>query len=264
MFKADLHTHSTFSDGSLTPKELILEAKKRHLSALSITDHDNVDAFFEAEPIAKQEGIQLLQGLELSCELLSTSIHVLGYGFDLEMMQKLCHRFLELRAERNAKIIEKLQKKGIAIKLDDLEGSYSMALGRPHIAAKLVELGTVQSFQQAFEQYIGNDAPCYVSGHRPSVFEGIELIHEAGGKAILAHPHFMQNELILNELLLHPFDGIEAHYAYFSKAQCDYFVNIAKQKQWLITGGSDFHGPTKINQLGSYYTDEETFNLLLP
>ncbi|NGX31547.1 MAG: 5'-3' exoribonuclease [Chlamydiae bacterium] len=261
MFRADLHTHTTFSDGTCDPKELILLAKEKGLDGLAITDHDNVDAFFEVKTFAKDK-LPLLCGIELSCEHVSKSVHVLGYGFDPDIMRDFCVHFLELRMQRNEKICRNLQNAGFKISLDALKGSYKKALGRPQIANYLVETKQISSFQQAFVQYIGNHASCYVEGYRLSIQEAIEKIHLANGKALIAHPHLLKDPILFKELIAMPFDGIEAYYASFTKSQCLPFLEVANQKQWIVTGGSDFHGNIKSNMLGSSFTNEETFSEL--
>lgn len=263
MFRADLHCHTTFSDGTMTPQELLCLAKDIGLSGISITDHDTVEAYSQAPAIAKQLGLYLGSGVEFSCVFQKMSIHVLGYDFDLESpaIANLCAKHQLRRTQRNKTMLENLSRLGMPILEEELLSMGERSVGRPHIAQLMIKKGYVSSIKDAFNRYIGDGKPCYDAGVGISVEETIETIHQARGKAFIAHPHLLEHAHKIKELLKCPFDGIECHYAKFPPEQEKRWIQIAKEKNWLISGGSDFHGSVKdYIQLGSSWVDEETFH----
>jgi len=265
-FRADLHCHSCFSDGTQTPGELIQLAIDIQLSGLSITDHDTIASYAEALEIAKQRSFPLLGGVEFSAFYREEPVHILGYAYCLQSgaIESLCERHKQRRKKRNEKILEKLRLLGISIDPEEVMGeNFKGSFGRPHIAHVLFRRGIVHSIQQAFEVYIGEGKPAYVTGEPISVEETIELIHQGGGKAILAHPHLIKRSTTVREMLKMPFDGLECYYARFTLSQQKKWVDIAQQKKWLMTGGSDYHGATKPHSvLGSSWVGKETFDFL--
>lgn len=263
-FRADLHCHSTCSDGTLTPQALVALAVEKRLTGLSITDHDTIDAYALAGPEAEKLNLSLLHGVEFSCSHLNTSVHVLAYAFSLTRapLLELCHAHIERRERRNALVLEKLAELGMPLEKEDILGSNRP--GRPHIALAMVKKGYVESIEQAFHKFLGDGKPCYVQGKTFSVEETIEIIHASGGFAVIAHPHLMKNQAVLLELLKMKFDGIEGYYARFHASQHERWVKIAQHRNWIITGGSDFHGSNKTqNALGSSWVGEETFHFLM-
>jgi len=260
MFRADLHCHSKCSDGTLSPIQLIEEAKRIGLSGLSITDHDTLRAYEEAIPKAKEFDIRLGAGVEFSCIHQGKSVHVLGYDFELsnEEIHSFCHQHVLRRRERNLKILGKLQRLNMPIKENELKAL--TIIGRPHIAQAMVEKGYVDSIKEAFSSFIGEGKCCYDSGRPVLVEETIEVIHAAKGKAFIAHPHLIAHRSLLKELLKMPFDGIECYYANFLTKEHKRWLQVAKEKNWLISGGSDFHGDIKPGlHLGCSWVDEQTF-----
>jgi predicted metal-dependent phosphoesterase TrpH len=252
---ADLHSHTTCSDGSVSPALLIQMAKQLGLKGLSITDHDSIDAYQTAIPAAKAAGIRLGTGVEFSCEFHGISLHLLGYDFDLKNLgiQQLCQRHQKRREVRNLAILAKLDKAGMPISYEELRGN-----GRPHIAQLMVEKGYVKNLREAFNHYIGEGRKCYDPGEPFTVKEAIDVIHAAGGKAFVAHPQLLPEEFPVEELLKLPFDGLECFYSrLFKKSWAEY----ADGRGWIKSGGSDFHGSGKPeNELGCCGVDEETFN----
>ncbi|MEX1013315.1 MAG: PHP domain-containing protein [Waddliaceae bacterium] len=262
-FRADLHCHSTCSDGTLTPEELIRKAKEIGLSALSITDHDTIEGYQAAPLIAKEMGIDLIPGVEFSTKFEQTSIHILAYGFDLESpaIHSFCKRHLERRYLRNLEILTLLKKHGMPLTEEELAPREKQGtIGRPHIAHAMMQRGYVTTIEEAFHKFIGDNKPCFSMGPVFTVAETIDLIHEANGLAVIAHPHLIQDKKIVNKLLQFNFDGIECYYAYFPKEKILPWLKIAKEKKWLITGGSDFHGTVKPkSSLGSSYIGEDLY-----
>lgn len=261
-FRADLHVHSTFSDGTDTPKQLIDLAINAGLSALSITDHDTVAGYSEALPYAQEKNFPLLTGVEFSSTHHNFPVHVLGYGIDLKSaaLDALCQRHRTRRHNRNLAILERLRGMGIKIDESELEGH---TVGRPHIAKLLINRGIVGSIKEAFDRYLGEEKRAYVAGEPIPVEHTIDVIHEAGGKAVIAHPHLIKRRPVVRQLLEMPFDGIEGYYARFAPAQEKQWVEMGEKKGWIITGGSDYHGDNKpFNHLGSSWVSKETFDAL--
>lgn len=269
-FRADLHCHSTCSDGSKTPKELIYHAKAIGLSGLSITDHDTIDAYAEALPYAKELGIELISGVEFSTMHKGESVHILCYRFPLDspVIHDFCAKHQIRRQERNSGILKRLELAGMPITEAEVQAciyqdEHMHTVGRPHIALAMLKKGYVKSIQDAFKRYIGEGKSCYEPGLSFSTEETVDLIHQAKGLAVVAHPHLIEKGETLQEMLLMPFDGIECYYANFAPNQNQRWLTIAKKKNWLITGGSDYHGDIKPTiALGASFVDKTSFDLI--
>lgn len=265
-FRADLHCHSTCSDGSLTPKEIVQLAIHTGLQGLSITDHDTAAAYAEAVPAAQACGLPLISGIEFSAMHEKANVHILGYSFPLnsKIIQDVCSRHCQIRTERNQEILDLLSAHGMPIQSDELKFSTPASIiGRPHIALAMQKRGYVNSLQQAFQLYIGEGKPCYAPGEKISVEETLSYIHLAKGLAIIAHPHLIDNAKVIRDLIELDFDGIEGYYGRFPQSEHERWIKIGARKGWLITGGSDFHGDIKPNlPLGSSWVNEETFTIL--
>lgn len=270
-FRADLHCHSTCSDGSLSPEELVHMAIEIGLSALSITDHDCIEAYKQAAPLAKKLGLELLNGVEFSSVLDGVSVHVLGYGFSLDdaYIQELCEKHALRRGKRNKKILDLLAEHGMPISEEELAKVASTAdqtknaIGRPHIAQCMVNKGYVKDIKEAFKKYISDGSSCFAMGEPISTQETIDIIHKANGVAIIAHPHLISDSKTLLKLLKMNFDGIECYYSKFSLSENERWLKIAHNKKWLITGGSDFHGSVKpLIPLGCSWIPEENYTAL--
>jgi len=265
--RGDLHTHSLYSDGTFTPRELVDMALKSDFGALSITDHDTVCAFDEVLSYARSNGIQLIPGVEISSEHFGESVHVLGYAFDRKTtsLDEFCAVHRKRREERNAIILEKLKKQGMEVTMEEVISLSpdAVTFGRPHIARVLVEKSYVGDIVEAFKRYLGEGKLCYESGKRWTAEQAIRAIHEAGGKAVIAHPHLIRKGSLVRDLLTLDFDGIEAYYAMMSPAENRRWVEIAHQHNLFITGGSDFHGSVRPKAVfGSSWAPEETVDLL--
>ena len=263
MFRADLHCHTIFSDGTMTPEQLLYLAKDVGLSGISITDHDTIEAYSQAPAIAKKLGILLGSGVEFSCIFQKMSVHILAYDFDLnsQAITNLCSQHQLRRTCRNKAILEHLSRLGMSISEEELLSIGEKTVGRPHIAKLMVEKGYVDSIKEAFNRYIGDGKPCYEPGEGIAVQQTLDVIHQGKGKAFIAHPHLLDHSRKIKELLKYPFDGIECHYAKFPPEQERRWIQMAKERGWLISGGSDFHGSVKeYIQLGCSWVDEETFH----
>lgn len=249
----DLHFHSIMSDGEFTPEQLIDKAIARGIQAISLTDHDTV-AGVERGVLYAKDKITFIPGIELSafddCE-----VHILGYNIDYKgdfLTQKL-NELQELRRARNLEIIRKLRAHGVKIKLtNELDGN---SKGRSHIAAMLVDQGFVRTRAEAFDKYIGKGAPCYLSTMRITPIEGVKLIVEAGGTAVLAHPYrFMQQhdcDTFLKKMVDVGLKGIEVYYPNYGAEMRGELISLANRYNLICTGGSDHHSESYGAQLGS-------------
>ncbi len=264
MKRYDLHCHSTYSDGTMTPQELVRLACEKELSGISITDHDTFQAYFDVVDAP----ISVIAGIEISAEFEQKSVHVLGYAFNPhdQEFQDFCLRQRVWRRERLSKMCELLTKQGApldpAFVMTSDDPNYTW--GRVHVAVALIKKGYVADVGQAFKRYIGDKAPCYVSGNKCSVQEAIDAIHKAGGYSVLAHPHLIDSKSFTRRLLAHNFDGIEAYYGRFGKQENEHWAKKAEARGMFVTGGSDFHGTVKPESfLGSSFAPEGTVQKFL-
>lgn len=246
----DLHIHSTTSDGTMSPVELVHYAHKKGLSAISITDHDTIEGVDQALAAGRKIGLEVVPGIELSVKYRTHNVHLLGYLFNYR--HKQLHIALEQlqvgRVERNKKIIVKLNRLGMTIHLGELEKAAGPGqTGRPHIARLMVEKGFVQSMDEAFEKYLGQGGLAYSSRFIYEAGEAIKIIQEAGGIAVLAHPQQLDKsvdnlDLALQQLCDMGLDGIEVYYPKHSRAFRKRLIALAEKYSLLMTGGSDYHG----------------------
>ena len=249
----DLHTHTTESDGSFTPEELIKEAKRVGLSAIAITDHDSISGIEKAAPFAEEFGIELIPGVELSTDYNGKEVHVVGLyiNIDDENFLAKIKEFKENRDSRNVIIVENLQKEGFDITMDALLAENpDCVITRANIARFLYEHGMIPTIQTAFEKYIGDNCKCYVNRFKITPMDGVRIIKEAGGIAILAHPllyHMSDATLqkMVDEMKDAGLDGIESIYCTYTPSEERKMKQFAKDNGLLISGGSDFHGTTK-------------------
>lgn len=264
----DLHCHTIFSDGDQSVDQLLQKATQIQLDGLAITDHDTVGAYQEAVPLAKNYNLKLLSGIELSCLHGDKSVHVLAYSFSLKPSPfiNFIDNCQKIRHERNLKMIEKLAKLGIVITEEELRrfaNSPHEVVGRPHFAALMIEKGYVTNYREAFDKYLGEGKQGFTEGCRPQVEEALEMIKKANAFSVLAHPHLMQDNKLVTELIEMPFDGIECFYAKILPEQEKKWVEIARKKNKIATGGSDFHGACKpLIDLGCSWVTEEIFDPL--
>lgn len=248
-YKADLHLHTNYSDGVLSPSKLIDLAKKNDLSVISITDHDNVNGIEEAIEYGNSVGIQVIPGVEISADIDDNEIHILGYFIDHKNPEFLdfLKNSRQMRIERNEKIVNKLNDLGSKINFDNIlkkVGSQT-SLGRPHIAMELYDEGFVKTYYEAFFKYIGDDKTAYVRKSNPDAKEVIEMISKCKGLSFIAHPgKYIRDEKLL-KLTEHGLDGIEVVHPSHDKESMAYFNKIISEKFLLSSGGSDFHGGIK-------------------
>lgn len=244
--RIDLHMHSNYSDGIHPPSKLIDLALERNLRAISLTDHDCLDGVREAVDAGEAKGIEVIAGVELSCEFKGRDLHILGYGVDPkhDEFQEMLRKFRETRHKRGLKIVEKLNALGVNIEpAEVLAKAGDGALGRPHIAAVLVEKGVVSHNNEAFDKYIADGGPAYVAKYKMSPKEAIHYIHIAGGLAFMAHPGiFLEDADEMNELADYDFDGVEIYHPNHDAKKIEMLEKLAAERGLLVSGGSDFHG----------------------
>ncbi len=252
---ADLHIHTTVSDGCLSPAEAVRLAKDINLEALSITDHDTMGGISEALAEGEKLKIKVIPGVEMSTEYKNKEIHILGYFVDdqNENFQILLEHLRKARQKRVKNIIQKLNGLGCKVKLEEVanlarEGS----VGRPHIARLLAKKGYVTSVKDAFERFIGLNAPAYVERYKLLPKEVIDLVLKAGGVPVLAHPGLIKNDSLINEIINDGLKGLEVYHPEHNEEEVRRFQIMAFKNKLLITGGSDCHGIDQLtgSQLG--------------
>ena len=262
MFKADLHIHTTVSDGLKTPEEIVDLAKKNKLYAISITDHDTVGGIQRAIDRAKlvESKTKIIPGIELSSSLEDKDVHILGYfiNYHSKNLLSLSKKLMMDRAERVKKMIDKLNKLGVKITLQEVKKqSKNNYIGRPHIAKALQENNYVNGITEAFDLYLERGKPAYVERYKLNINECIKLIHDIGGIAVLAHPGLINNLNIVNKIINMDIDGIEVVHSKHKCAEMKTYRQIALEHNLMITGGSDYHGGLKDGEpiFGKYYID---------
>jgi hypothetical protein len=265
---ADLHTHTTYSDGRATPAELVEAAEARGLSALAVTDHDTVDAWPDVQAAARRCGIELLTGVELSVVDDGEEVHLLGYGFrpdDPGLTDHLA-QYRAVRRERAEQIVERLQAEGVAIAFADVARQVAEqgVFGRPHVAAALVEGGHVASTGEAFRKYLQQGEAAYVAKPEFPAHKALSLLHEAGGIGVLAHPGHHTSHALVKRLIRAGLDGIEVAHPSHDRHLVEYYRRLARDYDLVETGGSDYHGhpetdDTSSRRFGAYGVRRSTW-----
>lgn len=248
----DLHTHSTASDGSMSPRELVRHAKEKGLLAVALTDHDTIDGVEEALEEGAKIGIEVIAGVETSVDF-SPEMHILGYFFGdtYKNMEPTLEKLRINRTERNPKMVEKLNSLGFDITMEEVRAeAKGNIVARPHMASVLMKKGYVKSIQEAFEKYIADGKPAFVKKDKLTPEECIEAITKAGGIPVLAHPIFLDlswaklDELVAR-LVKAGLKGIEAYYVENKGNDTGNLLRLAIKYGIIATGGSDFHGSFK-------------------
>ncbi|MBN1573334.1 MAG: PHP domain-containing protein [Deltaproteobacteria bacterium] len=253
----DLHTHTTASDGTLTPEQLIRHAHEIGISAISVTDHDTTDGVAIARTEAEKRGVFFIQGIEISAEYSDQgTMHILGYFIDEnnDRMIEVLDFLKRSRRLRNPKMIKLLNEAGISITMEDVVNEAGGGqVGRPHFARTMIKKGFASSINEVFDKYIKKGGPCYVNKERLSPEKSIELILTAGGIPVIAHPktlgvsdHGDLKKLII-ELMDYGLMGMECYYFSHTKAETEGYIELAEELGLLVTGGTDFHGENKPN-----------------
>jgi len=249
----DLHTHTDESDGTYTPAQLIAEAAALGLEALGITDHDTLAGYDSALPLAREAGVDLVCGIELSTKLRGRSVHLLGYFLEAPPSQAFRDWLREQqlsRRDRNARLADKLRSMGIQVSLTEVEARGKSLAGRPHFAQVMVEKGYVRDTREAFDDYLDESAKGYVDRKEPTFAEGVQKIVEGGGLPSLPHPVRVPRngedfEELIGEMLDAGLRAIEAYHSDHQPQDERLFLGQAERYGLAVTGGSDFHGAIK-------------------
>ena len=261
---SDLHTHTNFSDGSLTPEELLDTAKNIGLKYLAITDHDTLDGvkYIYENGIYPDKNLKIIFGIEFSALNPTHDVHIVGYNVDIYdgALSDMINEIMEARWIRFTEIIKNLQARKFNIREADVlqvTGS-SRSIGRAHIARALVKKGIFKSMRDAFEKMLGKGKPAYAPRYFPTVDEIINVIRQAGGQAMLAHPGLIGDDRLVEELC-RKVDALEVYYPAHKPLDVQKYLSIAKMFNLMIGGGSDFHGigSRHVNKLGEYTIPDE-------
>lgn len=255
--KADLHTHTNFSDGVFSPEKIVDMALKRGLSILSITDHDTFSGCKIAIDYSSDKDITVIPGVELSTYYDNREIHLLGYLFDFNNpdFNYLLEKMAEGRKHRAERICKRLSILGVEITIDDvLEQSKNSIIGRPHIASALVKKGAVRNFHEAFQKYLGLNSPVYVEKENLKFADAVDALSSAGGISIVAHPS-TYDEPLLKKLIKAGVNGLEVTHPSLKSAKTRELKKIVKSFGLLESGGSDYHGGSRRDHsnFGSYF-----------
>lgn len=251
----DLHTHSTASDGSLGPGELVDYAAARGVTCLALTDHDTVDGLEEGLVRAREMNVDFIPGVEISAEFKEKTMHILGFGVDHgngRLNEKL-KILRSSRSDRNPKIVAKLNENGFDVTMDEVSAaSGGKVIGRPHMAKVLFEKGYVSSVQEAFDLYLAKGKPCYVDKFRFEPSEAVSVILEGGGLPVLAHPlsldmDYDSIEAVVRDLRDSGLEGLECFYRNHTDEDEKALLAIADKHGLVVSGGSDFHGANRPN-----------------
>ncbi|MEZ5402326.1 MAG: PHP domain-containing protein [Bryobacteraceae bacterium] len=254
----DLHIHTTASDGTWTPAEVVDEAKRLALDAISITDHDNFEGYDEAQPLAAAAGVTLICGIEVSTKLIQPerprpkTVHLLGYFFKApaDAFRQWLQGQQRARHERNVELAAKLQSLDLDITIDEVRAMGRSMAGRPHFARIMMEKGYVSSIQEAFDLYLDEKGKAYVEKHDPTLAEGIRQIRDGGGVVSLAHPIRLgrfgrQEEDLIRQMAKMGIQAVEAYHCDHDARHQERYQLLARRYDLAITGGSDFHGDNK-------------------
>lgn len=256
---ADLHSHTHYSDGALSPDELVRKMHGRGIQVLAVTDHDTIDGLEEAAAAASDAGIELIPGVELTVTVSDDVVHLLGYGFDPAHvgLRDYLQMFTEGRRQRMEQMVAALGGVGVNIEVDDVESNaqQSSAIGRPHLAQALVDAGYVDNVNEAFDAYIGDGDVGFVPAPGRPAEEGIRAVHEAGGFVSIAHPGQWMSSTVLRRLDRRGVDAIECRCPSHPPYLVDYYQTRCQARSLWVTGGSDYHGTSehhdeRIGQVG--------------
>jgi predicted metal-dependent phosphoesterase TrpH len=243
---ADLHVHTTASDGTQTPEEIVVLACERGLSGIALTDHDTTAGIDLARQAASGTGLEIIPGIELNTEWEDTEIHILGYFLDYQStyLQGILDKMRQAREKRAKKMINKLTALDIVLSYEDLKKIAGKAtICRPHIARAMIAAGYVSSIKEAFEKYIGLGKPAYVPRTRMDPFTAIAVIERAKGVPVLAHPGLANKDTLIPALVKKGLLGIEVYYPLHTPEMIDKYRWYSKRYCLVITGGTDYHGP---------------------
>lgn len=245
---ADLHLHTNFSDGTYTPEELTGRARELKFAALALTDHDTVEGCARMAVACREENIEFVPATELTAELDGIELHLLGYFVDTGNRRLLAEmeKFQNVRQNRIREMVSRLNQLNVPLSADSVFAlANCRSPGRPHVGRALVMGGFCASLDEAFERFLKKNRPAWVPKFKISALDAIELIHQAGGLAVMAHPGLNRSDEIIPDLVAAGLDGIECFHTKHTASTSEHYVRLATQHGLLITGGSDCHGLSK-------------------
>jgi predicted metal-dependent phosphoesterase TrpH len=245
---ADLHLHTHFSDGTFSPEELTGHARRLGFAALALTDHDSVEGCAPMAAACSAVGIEVITGTELTAEHNDIEVHLLGYFLDTQNQKLLTEiaKFQSVRQNRIREMVAKLNQLNVPLQAESVFAlANCKSPGRPHVARALVKAGLCKSSDEAFERFLKKNRPAWVPKAKMSALEGVELIHQAGGLAVMAHPGLNRTDEIIPALVDAGLDGIECFHTKHSTKTAERYLEIADKFHLLVTGGSDCHGFSK-------------------
>lgn len=250
---ADLHLHTTYSDGSYSPLELVKKAKELDYSAIAVTDHDTVAGITESIKAGHRYNLEVIPGVEFNTLISGIDVHILGYFIEYKNkpLKKLLDKIRKERRERIEKMIELLKELyNFKISFEEIkEISANNILGRGHLARLLTKKDYVNSWEEVFDKYIGNGQPAYVDRTKITPFKAIDIIKKSNGVPVIAHPGLIKNDKTVQQIINYGVEGLEVYYLEHTEKQIRYYRKLAEENSLLITGGSDCHGPRNKNGL---------------
>ena len=274
--KSDLHIHTLYSDGVFSPEKIVDTAIDVGLQVIALTDHDNILSYQVAKDYLKktnkEDKLEIIQGIEVNTLYKNYEVHILGYFMDVNNIdfQNLLKMQQQARVKQTKEIINLLAKKeGIRIKFEDIKKQVAEggSIGRPHIAKAITNAGGTNNVIEAYAKYIHDDSPVYVQRKTVSPQDAVEIIYDAGGIPVIAHPHDLDiAEDLIKELMQYGLRGIEAYHRKHSPACVEYFSSMAEELGLIVTGGSDFHAPNIMNGqiiLGKNFVPEWIYEKLI-
>jgi len=245
---ADLHLHTSFSDGTYSPEEVVDHARRHGLNAIALTDHDTVEGCLRAEAASRSAGIEFLAGTELTAEQDGHEIHILGYDVDTQNSRLLreIQKFQVVRQNRVREMVARLNRMNIPLQAEEVFAlANCRAPGRPHVARALVKAGLVSDLDEAFERFLKRNRPAWVPKFKMTATDAIELIHQAGGAAVMAHPGLNRSDEVIPTMAEAGLDGLECFHTKHSTLTAEHYLELADRFHLLVTGGSDCHGLSK-------------------
>jgi len=263
---ADLHLHSHFSDGTFAPAEIVMRGRKQGLGALSLTDHDTVEGCEAMADECAKVGLEFVVGTELTSEHDENELHILAYFFDPKNQPLLVAmaKFQKVRQDRIREMVAAINRLGVPLKAEDVFAlANCKSPGRPHVARTLVKHGQCRTLDEAFERFLKKGRPAWVPKAKMTSIEAIELIHQAGGLAVMAHPGLNRTDEVIPDLVAAGLDGIECFHTKHPPAMSRRYLDCADRYHLLVTGGSDCHGMSKGRPLiGNVRLSREHFDKL--
>lgn len=264
--RIDLHTHTTASDGMLSPEQLVETARQAGVQVLAVCDHDSTEGVAAAVAAGERSGVEVIPAVEINTDVDQGEVHVLGYFLDhrQEWLQVFLGKLRDGRVNRARLMVEKLHALGIKIDFARVRELARGAIGRPHVAWAIVEAGAAKSVDEAFTRYIGRNGPAYVERLKVLPEEAVQVILRAGGIPVLAHPGWGFHEGLIPQLVAAGLEGLEVYYPDHTPAMQAHFLSLANQHNLLVTGGTDYHGEGFATKaaIGSQYVPPEVVEKL--